>query len=83
MERAVLLATSDTITDKYVPKADGGVGAPVPSTELPLNLDELERMAVKKALRKSNGNKTEAARILGITRKTLAAKLEKYGDKDS
>ncbi|MDR2339690.1 MAG: sigma-54 dependent transcriptional regulator, partial [Deltaproteobacteria bacterium] len=32
MERAVLLATSDTITDKYVPKADGGVGAPVPST---------------------------------------------------
>jgi two-component system response regulator HydG len=81
MERAVLLSTSEWVTEKFLPRAEGEAGAPVASTELPLNLDELERMAVGKAMGKSKGNKTEAARILGITRKTLAAKLEKYGDK--
>jgi two-component system response regulator HydG len=42
-------------------------------------LEDMEREAVIKTLKASNGNKSEAARRLGITRKTLHKKLKKYG----
>lgn len=44
-----------------------------------LNLEEMERITVEKALSKSKGNLTLAAKELGITRKTLYSKIEKYG----
>jgi transcriptional regulator with PAS, ATPase and Fis domain len=47
--------------------------------ELPLNLEELERQAIMKAVRQSDGNLTQAALLLGITRFTLYRKLEKLG----
>ena len=43
------------------------------------NLDEIERNALKETLEKSNGNYTQAARSLGVTRQTLYRKLEKHG----
>ena len=45
------------------------------------NLEEIESKALKDALEKSNGNYTQAARILGVTRQTLYRKLEKHGMK--
>ena len=42
-------------------------------------LDEIERVAILKALDLTEGNKSEAARRLGITRQTLLKKLKKYG----
>jgi DNA-binding NtrC family response regulator len=47
--------------------------------DLPLNLGDLERWAVKRALRDKGGRLTEAAKALGIGRTTLYRKLEKYG----
>ena len=47
--------------------------------ELPLNLEELERQAIMKAVRQSDGNLTQAALLLGISRFTLYRKLEKLG----
>lgn len=47
-----------------------------------LTLEELERAAITATLEASDGNKSEAARRLGITRKTLHAKLSRYGDMD-
>lgn len=44
-----------------------------------LNLEQLERQTVEKALRLSQGNMTRAAEYLGITRFTLYRKLEKLG----
>lgn len=44
-----------------------------------LNLEQLERQAVEKALRLSEGNMTRAAEYLGITRFALYRKLEKLG----
>lgn len=44
-----------------------------------LNLEQLERLAVEKALRMSQGNMTRAAEYLGITRFALYRKLEKLG----
>jgi len=44
-----------------------------------LNLEELERQAVERAMRLSEGNITRAAEYLGITRFALYRKLEKLG----
>ncbi|MBI2181032.1 MAG: sigma-54-dependent Fis family transcriptional regulator [Deltaproteobacteria bacterium] len=44
----------------------------------PLSLAEAERQAIERALTASGGNKTQAARLLGITPKTLNAKLALY-----
>jgi DNA-binding NtrC family response regulator len=44
-----------------------------------LSLEEMEKRLVLKALKLSSGNKSEAARLLGITRRVLYGRLEKYG----
>jgi len=79
LERAVILARGDYLTEKDLPSL-GPPGA-VPGTlpaELPLNLEALEKMAVVQALAAAGGNKSRAALALGVTRKTLAAKLKKF-----
>ena len=43
-----------------------------------LTLEEVERRHVIKVLRACNGNRLEAARILGIDRKTLSRKLARW-----
>jgi two-component system, NtrC family, response regulator HydG len=43
-----------------------------------LPLEEVEKRSILEALNVTGGNKSEAARRLGITRKTLRAKLQKY-----
>jgi two-component system response regulator AtoC len=49
--------------------------APGPS----LPLDELEKQAVIAALEKAGGNRTRAAELLGVTRKTILNKLKRFG----
>ena len=44
------------------------------------NLDQLARDAVFQVLARTGGNKTEAARQLGITRRGLQKKLKKWGE---
>ena len=43
------------------------------------NLDEVEKILIRKALKKYNGNITQAANELGLTRSSLYRRLEKYG----
>ena len=43
-----------------------------------LNLNELECQAIQKAMKQSDGNISQAAGLLGITRFALYRKLEKY-----
>jgi two-component system, NtrC family, response regulator HydG len=47
-------------------------------TDNSLNLSNVEKLAIKEALFKHKGNINQAARELGITRKTLYSKIEKY-----
>jgi two-component system response regulator HydG len=47
-----------------------------------LSLEAVEKNAVLRTLQAADGNKSEAARRLGITRKTLHKKLKKYGAMD-
>jgi len=44
-----------------------------------LNLSEMERQMIIKVLRLTSGNKSESARLLGITRRALYGRLERYG----
>ncbi|MFN3966534.1 MAG: helix-turn-helix domain-containing protein, partial [Endomicrobiia bacterium] len=48
------------------------------SFDLDSNIENIEKNLIKSALEKTNYNKNKAAKILGITRKTLYKKLEKY-----
>lgn len=75
-ERAVILSNSNTLqTDDFVlqsPKSKR-------KQQEILNLEQLEREAVEKALACTNGNVSQAADLLGITRFSLYRKIEKLG----
>jgi two-component system response regulator FlrC len=49
---------------------------------LPLDLGSLERLAIGEALRRVNGNRTHAARLLGIGLRTLRNKLRAWRDQE-
>ena len=46
---------------------------------MPISLKEAERRAIAEAMTWAGGNKSKAARALGITRQTLREKLKAYG----
>ena len=46
---------------------------------LPQALDDLERELVVDALKSARGNKTKAARALGITERIMGLRVDKYG----
>jgi len=82
IERAFALAAAETITLDDLPAAVRGLPSPdapaVDLSDVP-TLEEAERRLFAAALRKSGGNKNEAARLLGIDRQRLYRKIEKYG----
>ena len=84
LTRAVVLAGSDHIELDHLPAAVRRQGA-VAETSLDdllvpgFSLDTLERQLIQQALVKANGNKTVAARMLGITRRRLYSRLESAG----
>ena len=43
------------------------------------SLQDVEKLAIEQTLVKTGGNKSEAAKILNITRTTLDNKIKKYG----
>lgn len=76
LERAVIMADSNTLQQSdflFNRKGDVSVN---PDT---LNLDEVEKAAVVKALQLHNGNISKAADELGLTRASLYRRMEKYG----
>ncbi len=85
VERAVVLARTEHIDDEdlaiiQTPLGQTAESAPVlDDINYNITLEDMERTAVIKTLKTSDGNKSEAARRLGITRKTLHKKLKKYG----
>ncbi len=90
VERAVVLARSDYIDDMDLPAIQLQTDSPhgnltntpnqpdsADNSSIPLN--QVERETILKTLESAGGNKSETARRLGITRKTLHKKLKKYG----
>ena len=95
VERAVLLAPADIITLEHVPfekmrsvsvprkKAVWAAGAaPTPARPAPIvgpDRNRDERTAILAALEACTFNQTQAAKVLGISRRTLVARLDEYG----
>jgi two-component system response regulator HydG len=86
IERAVILLTGEHITEQQLPlniteKYPDLMESPTPEirvTDGSRSLEEIEREAIMETLKASGANKAEAARRLGITRKTLHNKLKNY-----
>jgi two-component system response regulator HydG len=79
VERAVVLLTGDYISERELPLAIAGTSLLASGSDDALiqPLVAVEKEVILAALEKTGGNKTEAARQLGITRKTLLAKLSR------
>ena len=83
IERGVVLSRSEYLDEAELPfiSASEGATEPLPGGmqdgEAPL--EEVEKAAILKSLAAAEGNKSEAARRLGITRRTLHQKLKKWG----
>jgi DNA-binding NtrC family response regulator len=76
MERAVLMARGT-----HIEASDLGLQAPRPVSGGidDLSLDAVEAILVRKALARVNGNITQAAELLGLSRGALYRRLEKHG----
>ncbi len=79
-ERAVILCTGEEVEVKHLPRhifqsqsQESGE-----SVQLGKPLHEIEREIIFKTLEQTGNNKTKAARILGISLKTMHNKLNKY-----
>ena len=56
-----------------------GTGRPPPEPSAAEALVDLERRAIRAALQRTRGNKTQAAAILGISRTQLYTRLRRFG----
>jgi len=91
VEQVVLMAQSDVILPQHIPfcaelgmpemAADVAGAATAPLAAFPkegVNLEQVERDYLLKALESSGWNITQAARLLGLSRDTLRYRIEKY-----
>jgi two-component system response regulator AtoC len=81
MEQAVLMAAGpvlESVDLDWLPAAGKGPPA-IPSPVAALNLEQVERETLLKALESCRWNVSQAARILGITRDALRYRIEKHG----
>ncbi len=82
IERGVALAQGDTLEVEHLPQHLGKLTVRVFAPELaatPATLEAQEKEHILRALELAKGNRSEAARMLGIDRVSLWRKLKKYG----
>ena len=83
VERSVLLAAGPRLEASDVRIDSGQRPRPVAATEgfLPegMTLDEFEQTIIREALKRADGNKSQAARLLGLTRNALRYRLAQMG----
>ncbi len=84
VERIVLLSRGSEITIRDLPDflragRNSLERLPVALPEEGMSLGSVERQLILQALEKFHGNQTRAAKYLGMSRRTLAYRLEKYG----
>ncbi|TDE18564.1 sigma-54-dependent transcriptional regulator [Dyadobacter psychrotolerans] len=76
IERAVILSQEKTLQpDDLFLKSSGGQA----STATGFDLEDMEKTLIVKAMKRFNGNITDAARELGLSRAALYRRMEKYG----
>jgi DNA-binding NtrC family response regulator len=80
LQRAVLLATGDQIGPEVIVFQSGPAGELPGELLVGRTVAEVERDVILKTLRHTQGNRTVAAAILGISIRTLRNKLRQYGE---
>ena len=76
LERAVIMADSQTLLPSdFLFTAESSIENVVFDTS---NLEEIEKLVIRKALQKHQGNISRAAQELGLTRTSLYRRMEKY-----
>lgn len=79
IERAVIVARGAQIEPNDFPASVSDAVLARRDRDAPLTLAQLEASYIAKMLEATNGNKTECARLLGISRKNLYEKIARYG----
>ncbi len=83
IERSMIFETGSVISTDHLPIMEKAPG-PVPHAGISFSgnqiipLADMEKRMLEKALEKTDGNKSKAARLLKITRDTLRYKVKKY-----
>jgi transcriptional regulator with GAF, ATPase, and Fis domain len=90
LERATILCDGGLVTSEHLPREVADRPAPVvavaphePAQSAALDLDSVDRAAIVRALAAAGKNRSQAARLLGITRQQLYHRLKKYGLADA
>ncbi|MBN2069873.1 MAG: sigma-54-dependent Fis family transcriptional regulator [Candidatus Krumholzibacteriota bacterium] len=86
IERAILLEAEKEILPEHIPSEimalEEGTDGPGPEgidRLYPISIKDMEKILICKTLDETDGNKSKAARILGISRQTLREKTKMYG----
>ncbi len=81
MERMVIMSRGDIILFQDLPLELKALqeGEEEPTSPIGSSLKEMEKEVILKTLEQTGGNRTRAALILGVTRKTLQNKIKEYG----
>ncbi|MEI6125803.1 MAG: sigma-54 dependent transcriptional regulator [Pseudomonadota bacterium] len=82
IERAVLLCSGDAVKKENLILEDTEKIEIKPAEGVATTLDAMERSLITKTLDETRGNRTHAARALGISIRTLRNKLKEYKDKN-
>ncbi len=80
MERATLMSHGEMILPEHLPqriRQDVGE-TPAPRDVQATRLEEIERAAILQALRENHFNRTETAKVLGISRRALTYKMQRF-----
>jgi transcriptional regulator of acetoin/glycerol metabolism len=77
VERAVILNEGRTIENAEM--LIGSTVTPATSTEEPQTMDEMEKRSIQQSLAEQEGNVTNTARKLGMTRTALYRRMKKHG----
>lgn len=77
MERCSILARGGMIKPAHLPFAEKAP-QPMDGWTLPFNLRDTERLQVIRALRETRWNKSQAAELLGVTRRTIDRKIKEF-----
>jgi len=84
MERATLMARGEGVLPEHLPKRVQQAGLePTEDSREPARgkrMEEIERAAILQTLRENNYNRTETARVLGISRRALIYKLRRFSE---
>ncbi|MEM9478359.1 MAG: sigma-54 dependent transcriptional regulator [Verrucomicrobiota bacterium] len=93
IEHGVVMSTGEKISLRNLPasvrqcreKGSGASGVKIPRSAdgSDLNIENMERSFIGLALERTGGNRTEAAKLLGISRRTMQRKLQAFQQEDS